>query len=171
MVPKSTGPLGCVSNQGFGHNPMYCTTAPLDRYVTLPDRTPHTQTMTSHSICSKNFCNTWYTHLKKYYLLSVHLLPSRLVSIQIGSIQAARCRQSVPLAIIHGSCDLSPTCGTYYCGRNVEDAVEERDNRILKETKCHSETNRGATHGKVYLRSLIWSGLISSSLLVLYAQI
>src|SRR5882724_10612116 len=96
MVPKSTGPLGCVSNQGFGHNLMYCTTAPLDRYVTLPDRTPCTQTMMSQSICSKNFCDTWYTHLKKYYLLSVHLLLSGLVSIQIGSVRAAHCGQSVP---------------------------------------------------------------------------
>src|SRR5882724_8309788 len=150
---------------------VYCTTAPLDGYVMLPDRTPHTRMMTSHSICSKNFCDTWYTHLKKYYLLSVHLLPSGLVSVWIGSVQAACRRQSVPLAIVHGSRDLSPTCGTYYCRRNVEDAVEEMDNRILKETKCHSETNRGATHGKVYSRSLIQSGLISSSLLVLYAQI
>ena len=46
----------------------------------------------------------------------------------------------MPLAIVHGSSDLGLTCGTYYCGRNVEDAVEEMDNRILKETKCHSET-------------------------------
>src|SRR5882724_13186087 len=57
---------------------LYCTTAPLDRYVTLPDRTPCTQMMTSHSICSKDFFNPWYTHPKKYYPLSVHLLPSEL---------------------------------------------------------------------------------------------
>src|SRR5882724_10743642 len=137
----------------------------------LPDRTPHTQMMMSHSICSKNFCNTWYTHPKKYYLPSVHLLPSGLVSVRIGSVQAARRGQSVPLAIVYGSHDLGTTCGTYYCRRNMEDAVEETDNRILKETKCRLETNRGATHGKVYLRSLIRSGLISSSLLVLYARI
>jgi len=24
--------------------------------------------------------------------------------------------------------------------------------RTLKETRCHSETNRGATHGRLYLR-------------------
>src|SRR5882724_12983729 len=58
---------------------VYCTTAPLDGYVKCPDRTPRTWTMTSHSICSKDFCDPWYTHLKKYYLLSVHLFPSRLV--------------------------------------------------------------------------------------------
>src|SRR5882724_13218755 len=119
---------------------VYCTTTPLDGYVTLPDRTPHTRTMMSHSICSKNFCDTWYTHPKKYYLPSVHLLLSRLVSVRIGSVQAAHHGQSMPLAIVHGSRDLVPTCGTYYCGRNMEDAVEETDNRILKETKCHSET-------------------------------
>src|SRR5882724_11471667 len=71
------------------------------------------------------------------------------------------------LAIIHRSRNLSLTCGTYHCGENVENAVEEMDNRILKETRCHSETikvplgdNKGATLGKVYLRSLIWSGLM-----------
>src|SRR5882724_3393540 len=64
---------------------LYCTTAPLDGYVTLPDRTPYTWMMMSHSICSKDFCDPWYTHPKKYYLLSVHLLPSGFVSIQICS--------------------------------------------------------------------------------------
>src|SRR5882724_4096008 len=59
--------------------PVYCTTAPLDGYVTL-------------------------------------------------------------LAIIHRAHDLGLTCGTYHCGENVENAVGETDNRILKETKCHSET-------------------------------
>src|SRR5882724_3636360 len=60
-------------------DPLYCTTTPLDRYVTLPDRTPHTWTMTSHSICSKDFCNPWYNHLKKYYPPSAHLLPYDLL--------------------------------------------------------------------------------------------
>jgi len=96
--------------------------------------------MMSHSICSKDFCDPWYTHLKEYYLLSVHLLPSGLVSIRIGSIRAAHHGKSMPLAIVHGSRNLGLTCGTYYCGRNVEDVVEEMDNRILKETKCHLET-------------------------------
>jgi len=29
---------------------------------------------------------------------------------------------------------------TYHCGENVENAVGEMDNRILKETKYHLET-------------------------------
>src|SRR5882724_5361625 len=111
----------------------------------LPDRSPRTQTMTSHSICSKDFCDPCYTHPKKYYPPSVHLLPyrlllSRFVSIWIGSVRATHHGQSMPLAIVHGSCDLGLTCGTYYCRENVEDAVEETDNRILNETECHSET-------------------------------
>src|SRR5882724_11964250 len=120
--------------------PVYCTTAPLDRYVTLPDRTPCTWMMTSHSICTKDFCNPWYTHLKKYYLPSVHLLLSGFVSIRVCSVRAAHHRQSMPLAIFHGSHDLGLTCGTYYCRDYMEDAVGETDNRILKETKCHLET-------------------------------
>jgi len=32
-------------------------------------------------------------------------------------------------------CDLGLTCGIYHCGGNVENAVEERDN---KGTRCHS---------------------------------
>ena len=124
---------------------LYCTTAPLDGYVMLPDRTPHNQTMTSHSICSKDFCNPWYTHLKKYYPPSAHFASIRIasiwiVSIWIGSVQAAHHRQSVPLAVDHRFHDLGPTCGTYYCGENVEDVVGVTDNRILKETACHSET-------------------------------
>jgi len=46
----------------------------------------------------------------------------------------------MPLAIVHRSHDLGLTCGTYYCREKVEDVVEETDNRILKETECHSET-------------------------------
>jgi len=73
---------------------------------------------------------------------SEEVLPSicPFASVWIASVQATHCRQSVPLAIIHGSCDLSLTCGTYHCGENVENAVEEMDNRILKETECHLET-------------------------------
>ena len=61
-----------------------------------------------------------------------------IVSMQIASIQAAHCRQSVPLAIVHRFHNLGPTCGTYHCGENMENAVEETDNRILKETECHT---------------------------------
>src|SRR5882724_13564805 len=60
-------------------NLLYCTTAPLDGYVTLLDRTPRTQMMMSHSICSKDFCDPWYTHLKKYYPPSSHLPPYGLL--------------------------------------------------------------------------------------------
>src|SRR5882724_10740284 len=138
---------------------LYCTTAPLDGYVMLPDRTPCTRMMMSHSICTKDFCDPWYTHPKKYYLPSVHLLLSGYVSVQIGSIRAAHHGQSMPLAIVHGSRNLGLTCGTYHCGENMEDVVEEMDNRILKETECHSETIE-VPHMKGVLSSLIWLGLI-----------
>src|SRR5882724_6170202 len=117
---------------------VYCTTTPLDGYVMLPDRTPCTRTMTSHSICSKDFCDPWYTHLKKYYPPSAHLLPSDLLPSGLLPSEPP-CRQSMPLAIIHRPCDLSLTCGIYHCGENVENVVEEMNNRILKETRCHLE--------------------------------
>src|SRR5882724_7597843 len=111
---------------------MYCITLALDGYVTLLDRTPHTQTMMSHSICSKDFCDPWYTHPKEYYPLSAHLLPSGLLPSKLTTHG-----QSVPLATMHGSHDLSLTCGTHHCRENSENAVEVMDNRILKETRCH----------------------------------
>ena len=114
----------------------------------------------SHSICSKDFCDPWYTHPKKYYLPSVHLLPSGLVSVWIGSIRATHRGQSMPLAIIHGYPNLGPTCGTHHCSENVENTVEETDNRILRETKCHSETIKVPLVEKCILRSLIWLCLI-----------
>ena len=64
----------------------------------------------------------------------------QIVSIWIGSVRAAHHGQSMPLAIVHGSHDLGPTCGTYHCREKIETAVEEMDNRILKETECHLET-------------------------------
>jgi len=64
------------------------------------------------------------------------------------------------LAIIHGSHELSPTCGTYNCGRNMENVVEETDNKDPKGDKVPLGDKRGATHGKLYLRSLIWLGLM-----------
>src|SRR5882724_9829370 len=102
---------------------VYCTTTPLDGYVMLPDRTPRTWTMMSHSICSKDFCDPWYTHLKKYYPPSAHFASVWIVSIWIGSIQAAHCRQSVPLDVDHRSRNLGLTCGTYHCGENMENVV------------------------------------------------
>ena len=119
---------------------VYCITSALDRYVMLPDRTPHTRTMMSHSICSKDICDPWYTHLKKYYPPSAHLLLSGLLPSELLLSKLTTCGQSMPLAIVHGSCDLGPTCGTHHCSENVENTVEETDNRILRETKCHSQT-------------------------------
>jgi len=91
--------------------------------------------MTAHSICSKDFCGPQHTHLKKYYPPSAHFS-----SIWIGSIRAAHHGQSVALAVNHRFRDLGLTCGTYYSGGNVENVVEAMDNRIIKETGCHSET-------------------------------
>ena len=42
----------------------------------------------------------------------------------------------------------------------MENAVEETDNRNPKGDKVLLGDNRGATHGKLYLRSLIWLGLM-----------
>ena len=143
---------------------MYCTTAPLDGYVTLPDRTPRTQMMMAHSICSKDFCDPQHTHPKKYYPPSAHfasiqIASIQIVSVRIDSIRATHHGQSVALAVDHRFHDLSLTCGTYYCRGNMENAVEAMDNRILKKTGPLRD-NRGATHGKGYLRSLIQLGLM-----------
>ena len=71
------------------------------------------------------------------FLPSNHLLPSDLLPLELTTH-----RQSVPLAIVHRSCNLSLTCGTHHCGENVENVGEEMDNRILRETKCHLEIIR-----------------------------
>jgi len=44
------------------------------------------------------------------------------------------------------------TLGTYHCGGNVENVVEERPNRNPKGDKVPLGDNRGATCGKLYLR-------------------
>src|SRR5882724_12962340 len=82
----SGGWHACSGDTYMSANMLYCTTAPLDRYVMLPDRTLRTQMMTSHSICSKDFCNPWYTHPKKYYPPSAHLLPSRLLLSELTTV-------------------------------------------------------------------------------------
>src|SRR5882724_1695240 len=64
------------------------------------------------------------------------------------------------LPIIHGSHDLGLTCGTCHHGGNVENVVEETDNRDPKGDRVPLRDNRGATHGKGYLRSLIQLGLM-----------
>jgi len=74
----------------------------------------------------------------------------------------------MPLAIIHRSHDLGLTCGTYYCGENMEDVVEEKDNRILKETECHSETIE-VPHMKGVFKEFDSVRFKISSHLVLYA--
>src|SRR5882724_12505911 len=69
--------------------------------------------------------------------------------------------QSVPLSIIHGSHDLSPTCGTHHCGNNMENVVEVTDNRIPMETRCQS--------WKSVFKEFDSARFNVSSLLVLYA--
>jgi len=44
--------------------------------------------------------------------------------------------------------------------KNVENAVEERDNRNPNRDKVLLGDNRSVTCGKLYLRSLIWLGLM-----------
>jgi len=43
--------------------PLYCITPALDRYVSLPDRTPCTWMMTSLNICSMAFYDLWHPWL------------------------------------------------------------------------------------------------------------
>src|SRR5882724_8203916 len=61
-------------NQSWSHSQNHCIVSPqLWMDVMLLDRTPCTWTMTSHSICSKDSCDPWYTHLNKYYPVSAQL--------------------------------------------------------------------------------------------------
>jgi len=61
-----------------GRNVLYCTTAALDRYVTLLDRTPCTWMMTSLNIGRMAFYDHWHPHLHPslFYLCPSILLPS-----------------------------------------------------------------------------------------------
>jgi len=95
---------------------------------------------------------------------SEEVLPSvfPFASVWIASIRAAP-QTNVPLAIVHRSCDLSLTCGTYHCGDKLENVVEEMKNRILKETRCHS--------WKSVFKEFDLVRFNLSSLLVLYTQI
>jgi len=143
---------------------LYCITPALDVYITLLDRTPHTQTMTSLNICGMDFCDhlSPCLHLSLFYLHPSTLLPSGLLlsepSIHWQNISSADPHEA--LDIIHGSCDLMLTCGTVHCGGNVGIVVEEKDNRNSKGDKVPLGDSKGATHGKMYLRSLIWLGLM-----------
>src|SRR5882724_11900599 len=64
------------------------------------------------------------------------------------------------LTLIHGSHDLGPTCAIYHRGGNVEKSVEGKDNRDPERDKVPLGDNRGATHGKMYFRRLIWISLM-----------
>jgi len=66
---------------------VYCITPALDRYVSLPDRTPHTWTMMSLNICGMAFYNLWHPHSHPSLFLppsihfaSIWLLPSELTT-------------------------------------------------------------------------------------------
>jgi len=67
---------------------LYCITSALDRYVTLPDRTPHTQMMMSHSICSKDICDPWYNSSEEVLPSVCPFASIQFASIQIASVQA-----------------------------------------------------------------------------------
>jgi len=115
---------------------------PLDGYVTLLDRPSHSDDDVTQYI-QQGLLQPWYNHPRSTtsvcHLLPYNLLPSRLFPSRLLPFKL-HCGQSMPLAIVHRSRNLSLTCGTYHCRENMENAVEEMDNRILKETKCHSET-------------------------------
>ena len=55
----------------------------------------------------------------------------------------------IPMKLGHHlqSCDLGLTCGTYHYGEDVENAVEEIDNRNPKGDKVSLGDNRSATQG------------------------
>ena len=145
---------------GFVTEPelLYCFTPALDGYVILPDRTPHTLGQWHHSICGMAFYNLHHPHLYLLLFTSVHPICFHLDCFHPSWLPADKaCPQLITksLAIIHRSCNLSPTCGTYHCGWNVENTVEKTDNRDTKGAKVPLRDNRGATCGKLYLRCLI----------------
>ena len=101
--------------------------------------------MTSHSIYSKDFCNPWYNHPKKYYPPSSHLLPYNLLpsGLFLSGLVPSEPPTTDKVCPWLSSTDLMTSAqhvDTYHCGENVENVVGETDNRVLKETKCHLET-------------------------------
>jgi len=109
-------------------------------YVAWPSTTYGILVFICHCLpLSIHFSSIWADHLQTKHTLSWSLWS---------------------LAIIHRSHNLSPTCGTYHCGGNVENGVEETDNSDPKRDKVPFGDNRGATLGKLYLRSLIQFGLM-----------
>src|SRR5882724_3996468 len=104
---------------------LYCITPALDGYISLPDRTPCTQMMTSLNICSTVY-DLWnpQPHLLMFIFFQLccfhpDFLPSELTT----------CGQEHPQLIprklgYHPQfCNLGTTCVTYHCGGNVENAV------------------------------------------------
>src|SRR5882724_11946909 len=106
---------------------------------------------------------------KKYYPPSAHFLPSGLLlsDLFLSRLLPSKpttCGQSVPLAIVHRSRNLGPTCGTHHCGEIVENAVEEMNNRILRETKCHSWKSVFKEFDLVRFNIILPSGSLCSNL-------
>src|SRR5882724_9153437 len=94
---------------------VYCITPALDRYVSLPDRTPHTWTMMSLNICGMAFYNLWHPHSHP----SLFLPPSiHFASILIASIRADHPWTNTPSADFHeawlSSMDLVMFCNTLW---------------------------------------------------------
>src|SRR5882724_7129722 len=92
-----------------------------------------------------------------YLCLSISLLSGLLL------FELTTCRQSTPLADPHeawvSSTDLTALAQPVAL-INVENVVEGIDNRDPKGDKVLLRDNRGATHGKLYLRGLIQLGLM-----------
>src|SRR5882724_2238355 len=96
------------------------------------------------------------------YLHPSILLPSRLLPSELTT-----CGQIIPSADPHeawlSSMDLMTSAQPVVLITVEEmwrNAVEETNNRDPKEDKVPLRDNRGATHGKLYLRSLIQLGLM-----------
>jgi len=102
-IPTRPLPTLTGDNQYFklGGGVLYHSTS--GQICHAPGQDPHTQMMTSHSICSKDFCDPWYTHPKKYYPPSAHFASIWIVSVWIDSFRAAHHRQSMTLAVDHRS--------------------------------------------------------------------
>jgi len=139
-----------------------------------------------HSICSKDFCDLRYTHLKKYYLhvqfasvqfASIWFASVRFASVWFASVQAElpadkAGHQLIPhcLAIFMNiASSARPVDLSLWKKMQIKVAVKV-DKRDVKETRCHSETIEVPLEENRYLRSLIWLENVSS-LLVLYAWI
>ena len=129
---------------------LYWITPALDRYILLLDRTPHTWMMTLLNICGTVSYNLQHplSHPSLLYLYFFHttiLHPSGLLLSELTTC-GHKHPWLIPMKISYHpwSCHLSLTCGTYYCGGNVENVVEETDIRDhkgdkvpLEDIECH----------------------------------